>query len=64
VVVAEPQVAERRQLVRCALGPPRAPVAEVVAYIEGTDRIPAGTPLRLTFDPADGHLFDADGRRR
>ena len=63
VVMSEPVLAARQQLVTCALGPAigaRGP--EVTVRIEGTDRLPPGTFLPLAVDLDRLHLFDATGR--
>ncbi|MGH2350292.1 MAG: ABC transporter ATP-binding protein [Chloroflexota bacterium] len=62
VLVTEPLIAARKQLVTGTLtasgdGP------EIAAQLIGTDRFSPGTTLRLAFDPAELHLFGADGMR-
>jgi ABC-type sugar transport system ATPase subunit len=63
VIFSEPLFADRQQLVRCALGNPRRPVAEVVARVDGNERIAPGTPVNLALDSSTAHLFAEDGRR-
>ena len=65
-VVSEPLVAEHQVLVTCALAAPARQGArgpEVLVRIDGTDRPPPGTPLRLAYDPESLHVFDAAGNR-
>ncbi|MBI3971060.1 MAG: ABC transporter ATP-binding protein [Chloroflexi bacterium] len=67
VIVSEPLIAERQQLVRCALvsAATATPAIglEITAKLSTTERFAAGQPLRLTVDPADLHVFTANGLR-
>lgn len=68
-VLSEPLLAERQQLVRCTLGTAgtsrvsHAAPAEIVARVDGVERVPPGTPLRLSVDAGAAHVFAEDGSR-
>jgi ABC-type sugar transport system ATPase subunit len=62
VEVSEPLMAERRQVVTCAVASSPGGL-EIVAKLDVAERLAPGTPLRLAFDPDRLHCFGQDGQR-